>query len=137
MIFKGMPLERVLTSCFARGAADDPLKPFFSQQHSNVVAAVFKAGQIIVEMVAVLIKKQNEAQVSQEQGPGGAKYGAVFQGGTTESFFQGVTGIRGEPHPGVCVCVCVYVCVCVCVCVFMITNIRLSQAFLENSCNYS
>jgi hypothetical protein len=111
MIFKGLPLERVLASCFARGAADDPLQPFFNQEHSDVVAAVLKAGHIIVAMVAGLIKKQNEARASQEQGAGGAKYGAVLQGGTVDKFYEAVTGICGEPHPGVCVCVCVRSCV--------------------------
>ena len=102
MIFKGLPLERVLASCFTRGAADDPLQPFFCQQHSDVVAAVLKAGHILVAMVVGLIKKQNEARGSQEQGAGGAKYGAELKGGTVKQFFEGVTGICGEPHPGVC-----------------------------------
>ncbi len=114
MIFKGLPLERVLASCFARGAADDPLQPFFSQQHSDVVAGVLKAGHILVAMVAGLIKKQNEARGSQEQGAGGGKYGAELKGGTVEKFFEGVTGICGEPHPGVCLWT---VCSCACVCV--------------------
>jgi hypothetical protein len=85
-----------------------------------VVAAVLKAGHILVAMVADLIKKQNEAtkaRASQVQAAGGAKYGAVLKGGKIEKFFEGVTGICGEPHPGVCVCVCVCVCMCVCVCV--------------------
>jgi Ca2+-binding EF-hand superfamily protein len=106
MIFKGLPLERVLASCFARGAADDPLQPFFSLQHSDVVAGVLKAGHILVAMVTGLIKKQNDAtkaRASQDQAAGGAKYGAELKGGTVEKFFEGVTGICGEPNPGVCV----------------------------------
>jgi len=100
MIFKGLPVERVLAACFTSGAADDPLGAFFSQQHSDVVAALLKARHIVVGMVAALIKKQNEA-VAKDLGAGGAKYGAVLKGGTVEAFFEGATGICGEPHPGV------------------------------------
>jgi hypothetical protein len=105
MFFKGLPLERVLASCFARGAADDSLEAFFRQKHSDVVAGVLKAGHILEAMIAGHIKKQNEAtkvRASQEQAAGGAKYGAELKGGTVEKFFEGVTGICGEPHPGVC-----------------------------------
>ena len=70
MLFKALHLERVLAACFARGTTDDPLQAFFSQQPSDVVAAVRKAGPIIVEMVAGLIKKQNEAR-AKDQGAGG------------------------------------------------------------------
>jgi hypothetical protein len=100
MIFKGLPLERVLAECFTSGAADDPLGAFFSQQHSDVVAVVLKAGHIIVGMVAALIKKQNEAR-AKVLGAGGAKYRGEFKGATVEKFFEGVTGLCGEPHPGV------------------------------------
>ena len=106
MFFKGLPLERVLASCFARGAADDSLEAFFSQKHSDVVAGVLKAGHIIEAVIAGHIKKQNEAtkaRASQEQAAGGAKYGAELKGATVEKFFKGVTGICGEPNPGVCV----------------------------------
>jgi hypothetical protein len=119
MFFKGLPLDRVLASCFGRGAADDALEAFFSQKHSDVVAGVLKAGHILEAMIAGHIKKQNEAtkaRASQEQAAGGAKYGAELKGATVEKFFEGVTGICGEPHPGVCVwsvCVCVSVCACV------------------------
>ena len=130
MLFKALPLERVLAACFTRGTTDDPLQAFFSQQHSDVVAAVRKAGPIIVEMVAALVKKQNEAR-AKDLGARGAKYGAVLTGETVEKFFQGVTGICGEPHPGTCGVVCVCVCVC------MITNILLSHGCLENSRDYS
>jgi hypothetical protein len=115
MFFKGLPLERVLASCFARGAADESLEAFFSQEHSDVAAGVLKAGHILEAMIAGHIKEQNEttkARGSQEQAAGGAKYGAELKGATVEKFFEGVTGICGEPHPGVC-----EVCVCVCVCV--------------------
>jgi hypothetical protein len=111
MFFKGLPLERVLASCFARGAADDALEAFFSQEHSDVVAGVLKAGHMLEAMIAGHIKKQNESRASQEQAAGGAKYGAELKGATVEKFFEGVTGICGEPNPGVCgvwsVCVCV------------------------------
>ncbi len=103
MFFKGLPLERVLAACFARGAADDSLEAFFRQKHSDVVAGVLKAGRILEAMIADHIKKQNEAtkaRASQEQAAGGAKYGAELKGGTVEKFFEGVTGICGEPHPG-------------------------------------
>jgi Ca2+-binding EF-hand superfamily protein len=101
MMFKALPLERVLAACFARGSADDPLKPFFSQEHSDVVAGVRKAGHIHVEMIVALIKKQNEARAKEQLGAGGAKYGGEFKGETAEKFFEGITGICGEPHPGV------------------------------------
>jgi hypothetical protein len=126
MFFKGLPLERVLASCFTRGTSDDTLEAFFSQKHSDVVAGVLKAGHILESMLAGLIKKQNEARATQEQAAGGAKYGAELKGATVEKFFEGVTGICGEPHPGVCVWS-----VCVCVCVCMITNIPLSH---EHTC---
>jgi calmodulin len=106
MFFKGLPLERVLASCFARGAADESLETFFSQKHSDVAARVLKAGHIIEALIAGHIKKQNEAtkaRASQEQAAGGAKYGAELKGATVEKFFEGVTGICGEPNPGVCV----------------------------------
>jgi Ca2+-binding EF-hand superfamily protein len=120
MFFKGLPLERVLASCFARGAADESLETFFSQKHSDVAARVLKAGHIIEALIAGHIKKQKEAtkaRASQEQAAGGAKYGAELKGATVEKFFEGVTGICGEPNPGacvwsererVCVCSCVY-----------------------------
>jgi Ca2+-binding EF-hand superfamily protein len=115
MFFKGLPLERVLASCFARGAADESLETFFSQKHSDVVARVLKAGHILEALIAEHIKKQNEAtkaRSSQEQAAGGAKYGAELKGATVEKFFEGVTGICGEPNPGVCVwSVCERVCV--------------------------
>ncbi len=121
--FKGLPLERVLAACFAGGAADESLEAFFRQKHSDVVTGVLKAGRILEAIIAGHIKKQNEAtkaRASQEQAAGGAKYvqqyGAEFKGGTVEQFFEGVTGLCGEPHPGVGVwsaCVCVCVCVCV------------------------
>jgi Ca2+-binding EF-hand superfamily protein len=107
MFFKGLPLERVLASCFARGAADQSIEAFFSQKHSDVALGVLKAGHILEAMIADHIKKQNEARASQEQAAGGAKYGAELKGGTVDKFFEGVTGICGEPHPGVRgVCVC-------------------------------
>jgi hypothetical protein len=115
MLFKGLPLERVLASSFTRGTADDPLQAFFSLQHGDVVEAVLKAGHILVEMIVALIKKHNEARAKEQLGAGGAKYGAVLQGGTVEAFFQGVTGICGEPHPGFSECECEWVCACVCV----------------------
>jgi hypothetical protein len=101
MFFKGLPLERVLASCFARGAADESLETFFSQKHSDVAARVLKAGHLIEALIAGHIKKQNEAR-AKDLGAGGAKYGAVLTGGTVEKFFQGVTGICGEPNPGAC-----------------------------------
>jgi hypothetical protein len=116
MFFKGLPLDRVLASCFARGAADESLEAFFSQKHSDVVAGVQKAGHILEAMIAGHIKKQNEAtkaRASQEQAAGGAKYGAELKGSTVEKFFEGVTGICGEPHPGVSECECECECVCV------------------------
>ena len=103
MMFRGLPLERVLASCFAIGAPDEPLEAFFSQKHSDVVAAVIKARYILEGMVLGLMQKHNDARAraAQEQGNGGAKYGGELKGGTVEKFFEGVTGICGEPYPGV------------------------------------
>ncbi len=117
MFFKGLPLERVLAACFARGSVDQSLEAFFSQKHSDVAARVLKAGHILEAMIADHITKQNEARASQEQAAGGAKYGAELKGETVEKFFEGVTGICGEPNPGVseCECACVRACVCSCV----------------------
>ncbi len=120
MFFKGLPLARVLAACFARGAVGHSLEAFFSQKHSDVAVGVLKAGHMIEALIAGHIKKQNEAtkaQASQEQAAGGAKYGAELKGATVKKFFEGVTGICGEPNPGVClwsvceresVCSCVY-----------------------------
>jgi hypothetical protein len=103
MMFRGLPLERVLASCFAIGAPDEPLAAFFSQKHSDVVVALMKARYILEGMVLGLMQKHNDARAraAQEQGNGGAKYGGELKGGTVEKFFEGVTGICGEPHPGV------------------------------------
>jgi hypothetical protein len=100
MMFKALPVHRVLASCFPRGAADDPLAPFFRQQHSDVVAAVHRAAHIFALMVMDVIKKHNEAHAS-AVAAGGAKFGAELKGAKVEAFFEGVTGIVGEPHPGV------------------------------------
>jgi hypothetical protein len=102
MIFKGLPVERVLASCFPRGTADDPLEAFFGQQHSDVVAAVLKAGHILIAMVAALIKRHRKHKEARAKVLGrGAKYRGEFKGATVKKFFEGVTGICGEPHPGV------------------------------------
>jgi len=117
MVFKGFPVERVLASCFAKGTADDPLDPFFKQQHSDVVAALRKAGHILIAMTTGVIKKHNEARASQGQGAGGgAKFGAELKGANVDAFYRGVTGLVGEPHPGLssCVCVCIICCMFVC-----------------------
>ena len=100
MVFKALPLHRVLASCFPRGAADDPLGPFFRQQHNDVVAAVHMAAHLIVLMTMDVMKKHNEAHAS--GAAGGAKFGAELKGSEVEAFFEGITGIVGEPHPGVC-----------------------------------
>ena len=99
MMFKALPLHRVLASCFPKGAADDPLAPFFRQQYSDVVAAVHRAAHMMVLLTMDVIKKHNEADASQEAA-GGAKFGAPLKGADVEAFFEGVTGIVGEPHPG-------------------------------------
>jgi len=116
MIFKSLPLAQVLAFCFPKGSAAEPFEPLFNQQHSEVDAAMCKAGQILTELTMSMIEKNNKARAAAEkqQAAGGAKYGAELKGGTVEKFFEGVTGICGEPHPGVCVW---SVCVCVCVCV--------------------
>ena len=100
MMFKALPLHRVLASCFPRGAADDPLDPFFRQQHGDVVAAVHRAAHMIVFMTMDVINKHNEADASAPPA-GGDKFGAELKGAKVEAFFEGVTGIVGEPHPGV------------------------------------
>ncbi len=58
MMFKGLPLERVLASCFPRGPANDALGPFFRQQHSDVVAALRKAACMIAKMTMDVIDTQ-------------------------------------------------------------------------------
>ena len=115
MVFKGFPVERVLASCFAKGTADDPLDPFFKQRHSDVVAALRKALHILIAMTTGVIKKHNAARASQGQGAGGAKFGAELKGANVDAFYRGVTGLVGEPHPGVPSCVCVYRMLHVCV----------------------
>jgi hypothetical protein len=99
MMFKAIPFERVLASCFPRGPANDPLGPFFRQQHSDVVAAVRKAGFAIVKMTMDVIEMQKKAEENQTTSGSGAKFGGELKGRSLEAFFEGVTGLTGEPHP--------------------------------------
>jgi hypothetical protein len=99
MMFKGLPLESVLASCFPRGPANDALGPFFRQQHSDVVAAVRKAAFLIVKVTMDVIDRQRKAVENQTASGRGAKFGGELKGGSFEAFFEGVTGLTGEPHP--------------------------------------
>jgi hypothetical protein len=99
MLFKGLPVERVLAACFPRGPANDALGPFFRQVHSDVVAAVRKAGYMIVKMTMDVIETQKRAEKKQAASGRGAKFGGELQGASFEAFFKGVTGLTGEPHP--------------------------------------
>ena len=99
MMFKGLPLERVLAACFLRGPANDALGPFFRQQHSDVVAAVRKAGYMIVKMTMDVIETQKKVEENQAASGRGAKFGEELKGGSFEAFLEGVTGLTGEPHP--------------------------------------
>ncbi len=51
-------------------------------------------------MTMDVIKKHNETHASAVAG-GGAKFGAELKGAKVEAFFEGVTGIVDETHPGV------------------------------------
>jgi hypothetical protein len=99
MMFKAIPFERVLASCFPRGPANDPLGPFFRQQQSDVVAAVRRAGFAIVKMTMDVIEMQKKAEENQTTSGSGAKFGGELKGRSLEAFFEGVTGLTGEPHP--------------------------------------
>ena len=99
MMFKGLPLERVLASCFPRGPANDALGPFFRQQHSDVVAAVRKAAFVIVKVTMDVIDRQRKAVENQAASGRGAKFGGELKGKSFEAIFEGVTGLTGEPHP--------------------------------------
>jgi hypothetical protein len=99
MMFKGLPLERVLAACFPRGPANDALGPFFRQQHSDVVAAVRKAGYMIVKMTMDVIETQKKVEENQVASGRGAKFGEELKGKSFKAFFEGVTGLTGEPHP--------------------------------------
>ncbi len=114
-VFKGFPVERVLASCFVKGTADDPLDPFFKQRHSGVVTALCKALHILIAMTTGVIKKHNAAHAPQGQGAGGAKFGTDLKGANVDTFYRDVTGLVGEPHPGVSSCVCEHRMVHVCV----------------------
>jgi hypothetical protein len=114
-VFKGLPVERVLTSYFMKGTTDDPLDPFFKQQHSDVVAVLCKALDILISMTTGVIKKHNVVHESQGQGAGDAKFGADLKGANVDVFYRDVTGLVGETHPGVSSCVCVYRMLHVCV----------------------
>jgi hypothetical protein len=99
MMFKGLPVERVLAACFPRGPPNDALGRFFRQQHSDVVAAVRKAGYMIVKMTMDVIETQKKAEENQAASGRGAKFGEELKGGSFEAFFDGMTGLTGEPHP--------------------------------------
>ncbi len=103
MIFKSLPLAQVLAFCFPKGSTAEPLEALFNQQHSEVDAAMGKAGQILTGLTMSMIEKNNKARVAakKQQEAGYAKYGAELKGATVEKFFEGVTGICGEPNPGV------------------------------------
>jgi hypothetical protein len=92
MMFKGLALESVLASCL-----ED--RPFFRQQHSDLVAAVRKAAFVTVKMTMDVIETQKRAEKNQAACGRGAKFGGELKGGSVEAFFKGVTGLTGEPHP--------------------------------------
>jgi hypothetical protein len=101
-------LAQVLAFCFPRTSPAESLELFFNQRHSEVDAAMRKAGQILTGLTMSMIEKHNDAcaAAKKQQAEGcGAKFGAELKGATVEAFFGGVTAICGEPHPGVCVCV--------------------------------
>jgi hypothetical protein len=101
MLFKSFPLALVLAFGFPTGSTDAPLKPFFGMQRGEVVSAVQKAAFILVDMTMDVIDKQNAAEKKKAaDGGGGGKFGAELQGRDFHAFFQGVTAIVGEPHPG-------------------------------------
>ncbi len=85
------------------------------ENSGDVVAALCKALHIVISMTTGVIKKHNAAHASQGQGVGGAKFGADLKGVNVDVFYRGVTGLVGEPHPGVSSCVCVYCMLHVCV----------------------
>jgi hypothetical protein len=100
MMFKGLPVERVLAACFPRGPPNDALGPFFRQQHSDVVAAVRKAAFVIVKMTIDVIEKQKRAEKNQAACGRGAKVGGELKGGSVEAFFKGVPDGRAAPRSG-------------------------------------
>jgi hypothetical protein len=52
-------------------------------------------------MTMDVLGKQNAAEKHKAaDGGGGGKFGAELKGRDFNAFFQGVTGIVGEPHPG-------------------------------------
>ena len=84
-----------------KSSTDAALKPFFGMQRGEVVTAFQKAAFILVEMTMEVIDKQNAAENNNaSDGGGGGKFGAELKGRSFKDFFEGVTGIVGEPHPG-------------------------------------
>ena len=54
---------------------------------------------MIVKMTMDVIETQKKVEENQAASGRGAKFGEELKGGSFEAFFEGVTGLTGEPHP--------------------------------------
>jgi hypothetical protein len=92
-------------------------------QRGEVVTAVQKAAFILVEMTMEVIDKQNVVENNNTSGgDGGGKFGAEVKGRSFKDFFEDVTGIVGEPHPGdiyIHIYIYIYIYICICVCIYL------------------
>ena len=113
MMFKSWPLAQVLAFCFPRGSAAEPLELFFNQHHSEVDAAMRKAGQILTGLTMSMIEQHNDAcaAAKKQQAEGcGAKFGAESSRERQWRPFSAVLPPSAANRIQVCVCVCVFVC---------------------------
>jgi hypothetical protein len=95
MLLKSMELESVLAVFFPGRTLED----FLALQRCDVVSSVGNAKEALVDTIMDVIDKANAAH--EVQAAGGNKYTAVLEGRPVEAFFDGVTGIAGEPHPDI------------------------------------
>jgi hypothetical protein len=101
MAFKSCNFERALASCFKfpAGTPESTLKRFLDLSDEQVDSAVSDSAQLISHLLKGLLHTARVAKKNQPASGGGAKYKAVFEGGTQDDFYDGVRRVTGDPDP--------------------------------------
>ena len=101
MAFKSCNFERALASCFKfpAGTPESSLERFLELSDEQVDSAVSDAPQLISHLLKGLLHTARVAKQNQPASGGGAKYKAVFKGGTQDDFYDGVRRMTGDPDP--------------------------------------